>query len=597
MAVNYTQDPALLRTQSPEYYARVGSANAPVINAYNLTNPETPIAIPEPPIGYNPYTRSTGRIDDLVERRNAQGQRVNQQGEILPEPKMINPVVRRNAQGQMIDEQGNVVPEPKFSNLSYQNPDYASLVSMGNAEVMSYAKPSTEGLSPELAKLIEGSEPPPSQAGAYQESLQGAGITGKEQELATTQKAVKAGQAKLGAIQAQLAAIAGQTQVRQLQIGKEPISAGAIAGRNIEEERNLAIRAIPLQAQALAAQAEIASAQGDEEIAQNALNMAQQRLDTLFNLKMTDATNQYNYQKELRDRVYDYATKKEQQELDAQALEDERAYDEKQNAIKNANDFAKTLLKTDPETAAKISGIDWDSPTAQQEFNDLLSQVKEDPMTAIELAIKQQQLKTAQKEYDLLGKLSPKEEQKAKDEEKAKITTTQGQVETLKDKINLIDSILSRTSALSGRVGVNLLSRKLQVAWWKPWTWPADIIDQSVGGRAFAGEVHRLTSQEFLDKLIMSKAAGATFGQLSDREGDALKAAATQINDWEMKDDKGNGIGIWDIDETSFKNELNRIKNLANTAIMRAKGTLLDDKEKSLFDQLFNNQPASSWYQ
>jgi hypothetical protein len=54
---------------------------------------------------------------------------------------------------------------------------------------------------------------------------------------------------------------------------------------------------------------------------------------------------------------------------------------------------------------------------------------------------------------------------------------------------------------------------------------------------------------------------------LTDREGDALRASATQLNDWEIKDDKGVPTGVWNIDEASFKKELNNLKTLAQRAI------------------------------
>jgi len=226
-----------------------------------------------------------------------------------------------------------------------------------------------------LKAYLKDLEPPTDPTVAYKEAEEEAGIEEKGEAFIEAQREVKAAQSELDFINADIARMVGETQVRKLQIAKEPISAGAIAGRNIVEERRLAIRAIPLQAQALVAQAKIASAQGDEIIAQNTLKMAQDRLDRVFDMQLDYSENLRNYNNDLRAMVYDIASAKEKRELDAQEKADDRAFTLMRDQIDYAQSVAKSLLQTQPDLAAKISQIDWSKPDASDKFARLQGQV------------------------------------------------------------------------------------------------------------------------------------------------------------------------------------------------------------------------------
>jgi len=132
--------------------------------------------------------------------------------------------------------------------------------------------------------------------------------------------------------------------------------------------------------------------------------------------------------------------------------------------------------------------------------------------------------------------------------------------DSLQGKIDFLSEIGSH-SGLNSRVGPTSFSRRAFA-----------VADKFGAGQDFAGSVRQMASQEFLDKLINVKSQGATFGALTDREGDALRAAASKLNDWEMKDEDGNGIGEWNVDEKSFKKELDKIKTLAQKAFDKAGG-------------------------
>lgn len=178
--------------------------------------------------------------------------------------------------------------------------------------------------------------------------------------------------------------------------------------------------------------------------------------------------------------------------------------------------------------------------------------------------------------------------------EKKALASKEGQNLVLQDKLSLIDTI-KNSSGISTRVGSNILARK-PVSFWGgvgkaltgvgiPGLIGGGIKEATGTGQQFSGAVHRLASQEFIDNLIEAKSQGATFGALTDREGDALRAAATQLNDWEIKDKEGKGTGVWNIDEKSFLGEVNRIESLSRKAI----GDTFSQDEEQLFDSVFGS--------
>lgn len=142
-------------------------------------------------------------------------------------------------------------------------------------------------------------------------------------------------------------------------------------------------------------------------------------------------------------------------------------------------------------------------------------------------------------------------------EKDKKITAADEQSQSQIELINKIEN----HSGLDSRVGPNVFSRGL-----------FSIQDRFGAGQDFAGQVHKMTSGLTLQSLIDAKERGATFGALSDSEMRILSNAATTISDWEKKDDKGVGQGVWNIDQASFKRELDVIRNLTQAAINRSAG-------------------------
>ena len=137
--------------------------------------------------------------------------------------------------------------------------------------------------------------------------------------------------------------------------------------------------------------------------------------------------------------------------------------------------------------------------------------------------------------------------------DKAKIQSGRT-ADVVQTKIDSIDKLLREDSGLNLVVGLGVLGR-------------TPLIDKLSRGlisdpraRAFSSGIRQLISQETLDTLKNLKASGATLGAISEKELAILQGAASQINDWEVLDDDGKPTGKYNIDEPTFRAELEKIK-------------------------------------
>lgn len=102
----------------------------------------------------------------------------------------------------------------------------------------------------------------------------------------------------------------------------------------------------------------------------------------------------------------------------------------------------------------------------------------------------------------------------------------------------------------------------------------------------FIGSVQQLVSQETIDTLVNLKARGGTLGALSDQERIMLQNAATKIGGWAMTDPDTLKVTGYDIDESSFKEEIAVLLNLTVRAKNAALGDTLSDEDSSEIDSL-----------
>jgi len=292
--------------------------------------------------------------------------------------------------------------------------------------------------------------------------------------------------------------------------------------------------------------------------------------------------------------IGDFSMKEVTDTLNSGLAESRKEYKENSDLLKSISESAMSAGQS--ELASQITMMNPGSATFRQDLASLQSQIT-DPTVKLDIAIKQAQLEKIRKENTLLGEPTEKE----KEEEAQKLKTKEGQDDVLKEKVALIDSLLI-SPGIKARVGPNILSRKSGGFFGgiKNIITGTGLLSETTGtGQQFSGGVHKLASREFLDTLIDSKKQGATFGSLTDREGDALRAAATQLNDWEVKDDKGMGTGVWNIDEKSFKKELENLKRLAQKGITNSGDSSLPDDESSVLDSLLNDtteQDVSAYF-
>lgn len=195
----------------------------------------------------------------------------------------------------------------KLPVLPVDSNNYAGILASG----ISMAQPQEDPMKWAKA-YISGSTPPPSTADAYEEAYGSAGIDEKQKTV--------------NDLTAQLNAIAAENKVAELKMKDSGASLGEIQGRNIANERDAAIRSLPIQAA-------LSAAQGN-------LSMATDKLNTLFKLKSDDAQRKYDYDRELRKSVYDIADKEQQRKLDEIQRKDDQAFQIKMQNLKFEQDKA-----------------------------------------------------------------------------------------------------------------------------------------------------------------------------------------------------------------------------------------------------------------
>lgn len=122
------------------------------------------------------------------------------------------------------------------------------------------------------------------------------------------------------------------------------------------------------------------------------------------------------------------------------------------------------------------------------------------------------------------------------------------QLSKQQSQINTLQS-LSKSPGLNSSVGPTFLTRSA-------------VADKFGAKDRFIGDVEQLRSQLNLDTLIQAKGSGATFGALSDQELRILGTAATTLGQW-AKTDKSGKVTGYDVDEASFRAELDKINNFA----------------------------------
>ncbi len=367
-----------------------------------------------------------------------------------------------------------------------------------------------------------------------------------------------------------------------------------------------ALRINAIKALSIAQQSDIAAAAatGSQLRLQAAKDKAQQIIDLKYKpLEDELALKQKQY--DLNKDTLMALDKKRTEALGVALTKEATALADKKAAVKanadKSSEYAKYAIDGgQSELASQISSLDPGSATFTQDLQKLQAKIK-NPNMALDLALKQANLDKIRKETMLLGEPTAAEKKKIAED----IANAKASLPAMQDKISTIDA-LKTSPGLGVRVGSNLLSRespgKGQGFWGGVKAFPGatkdillgkGLVESTGAGQAFAGGVKKLTEGLTLQNLIDAKANGATFGALSEGELRLLASSATQLNTWEIKNDKGEGTGVWNIDQGSFNKELDNIKMLTQRAITKASGESLSKDEKAVLDQAYSDQPIN----
>src|SRR3990167_818152 len=262
--------------------------------------------------------------------------------------------------------------------------DYGAILA-NTGPIVAPPPPTTEKTEISLIeKYLAGATPPTSQEQAFRTAEEEAGIQAKQQAVLEQQRKEQAARNRLNALNAQLNAISTESKATQERLLEEAtgrgITVGGLQPMQASELRKSALAALPIQAQVYGAQADLQAAQGDTEGARQTLALAQGRLDTIFKLKSDDITNTYNYWKDLRDKVFTFATEAEKTKLAAQQKEDDRKQAEQKDRVDNAQAISmKAMENGQAELAAQITQLNPTSPTFTEDLARLQSQIRVKP--------------------------------------------------------------------------------------------------------------------------------------------------------------------------------------------------------------------------
>ena len=385
-----------------------------------------------------------------------------------------------------------------------------------------------------------------------------------------------------------------------------------------------------LKALSLGQQADIAAAAATGS--QLRLNAAKEKAQQAVDLKYKPLEEQLAIKKQIYEMNKEQLAsldKKRAEALNIALAREERMLEEKKTTEKAISEIGVTLGRygVDQRTISDV--------LSSKNINEAILKAGsklQDPKAKMELEsirldqlIKGAELRKIQRATALLG-------QPTEAEKKAKLSelkSAKAAVPQLEDKMLLLDGVLS-SNAIDSVVGPTFLSRAggdlkgiagrvvagavAGAAAGAPIAGVGAIPGAVIGGvalgsqgladvfgsrQALISSVNQLTDKEFLDELLKLKERGGSLGQVTEKEGSALRSAATKIGTWEIKDSDGKVIG-YNASEKDFKKEIERIKQSTNRILTELRGSQYSADEQKLLDDTFNsplNDNASAYFQ
>jgi hypothetical protein len=410
--------------------------------------------------------------------------------------------------------------------------------------------------------------PPTSNAEEYK-SIYG-GIDTPEQ-IAKKESDVKISIDKINSLNAEIQGIVDSATQANLTLeseaGTKDVTSAFLGRKQQEIDRQETLKILPLQSQVLVEQAVLT---GNKTLLEQATN----KIDKYFTYKIDDNKEQYDYRNKIIDKFYNFMTEQEKSKADELKTKNAYQHDIDMSNLESAKDIAKMAMENgQPDLASQITKLDVTSETFKDDLASLQSQIvkKVDPTEELDLMLKQLQVQKAQSDLEASSLKTQTEklsQEKANEESKT----------TIKEKINTIDDLLK--SGLPA-VGPNLIAR-------------ADPLTVFTGNtQNFIASVDKLISEGTLNTLLELKKAGGTLGALSDQERIMLRNAFSKIGSWEIKDKEGNVKG-YNINQNSFKNELNTIRTLSERALNSLNETVENNYLDNV-DSFFKGQLSSPY--
>ena len=261
-----------------------------------------------------------------------------------------------------VDNTNITLPEETITDYSQYIP------SPVEQQVEDASKEKEDSLKDYLASIMDA----PSSADAYAKAQRETDILAKQQIVSD--------------LTGQLNGIVARGQANQLSLVGQGrgIPEAIIGGQQAQIGRETAIAALPVQAQ-------LSAAQGN-------LDSANDNLDTLFKIFSEDQRNEYEYRKEVKKAVYDFASAKEKRALEKLDKMEERTYQETKSLNDERLMYSKMAFANGQSLlGAKIAKLDYKSPTFITDLANLQAQLR-DPLLDLQRQKLQQEIIKIQKE-------------------------------------------------------------------------------------------------------------------------------------------------------------------------------------------------------
>lgn len=322
----------------------------------------------------------------------------------------LDPYAGAGRKGQVITSSAiaptpaiNIPPTPAVDNAGTNL--MTQFAGMANATPIDQAADkATENADDAFQNMLKGIAEPVDQEKLYKKA---------ERDAGTREK-----QALVNTYQSQLNAIVAKAEADKLALVGQGrgVEERVIGGQQAQIDREAAIQSLPIAAQLSAANAD--------------LSAAKEYMNTLFTMRVQDATNKAAHQNKILELVYGYATDKQKTALEEKRIQDQRNFTLTTNTLNYAQTLASKALDNGQATiAASIMRLD-----------------PNDPNYASNLASYAKNIQIAPTGSGTIGTLNGKPQ-----------TATQAQVQGYADRTNqadvIIDNIGSKFAGIVSYVG------------------------------------------------------------------------------------------------------------------------------------------------